>query len=250
MTAAAMMSSPDPARLTAAVLAVFVHLLLFTFLFLGVRWSSTAPDAVMVELWTTPPVPEPVQEKVDPPPRPEPPKPVPRVEPRPEPKVEPKPAPVLKKPDIAIEKEKKAPKLKPEPPKPENLKFDLTAHMREQLASELAKSAPKPEAAKAASPPLSAPVIDSGYAARIRARIHSNIVATQDIQGNPEAIFDVVQLPTGDVMDVRLRKSSGSKVLDEAIERAIRKSSPLPRPDRPDQFQRQFELKYRPKDPL
>lgn len=245
MTAAALMVSPDPARLPAAVLAVFVHLLLFTFLFLGVRWSSTAPEAVMVELWTTPPVPEPVQEKVEPPPSPESPKPVPKVEPKPEPK----PAPVMKKPDIAIEKEKKAPKPKPEAARPENLKFDLTARMREQLASELAKSAPKPEA-RPATPPPSAPVIDSGYAARIRSKIHGNIVLTQDIQGNPEAVFEVVQLPTGEVIEVRLRRSSGNKVLDEVIERAIRKSSPLPRPDRPDQFQRQFELKYRPKDPL
>lgn len=250
MTAAVMMPSPDPARLPAAVLAVFVHLLLFTFLFLGVRWSSTAPEAVMVELWVTPPVPEPVQEKVEPPPRPEPPKPVPKVEPRPEPKVEPKPAPALKKPDIAIEKEKKASKPKPEPPKQENLKFDLTARMREQLANELAKSAPRPEAAKPVSPPPSAPNIDSGYAARIRGKIRGNIVVPPEIQGDPEAIFDVVQLPTGEVISVRLRKSSGSKAYDDAIERAILKSSPLPRPDRPDQFQRQLELKFRPKDPL
>lgn len=246
MTAAVMMSSPDPARLSAAVLAVFVHLLLFTFLFLGVRWSSKAPEAVMVELWTTPPVSEPVQEKVEPPPKPESPKPLPKVEPRPEPKSE----PVLKKPDIAIEKEKKAPKPKPEPPNQENLKFDLTARMREQLANELAKSAPRAEIVKPSAPPPSAPSIDSGYTARIRGKIRGNIAVLQEIQGDPEAIFDVIQLPTGEVISVRLRKSSGNKAYDDAIERAILKSSPLPRPDRQDQFQRQLELKFRPKDPL
>jgi len=251
VTAAALMVSPDPARLPAAVLAVFVHLLLFTFLFLGVRWSSTAPDAVMVELWTNPPVPEPAQEKVEPPPRPEPPKPVPKVEPRPQPKVQPKPAPAVKKPDIVIEQDKKAPpKPKPEAPPPEKLNIDLMARMREQAANELAKSAPKPEAVKSAAPAPSAPIIDSGYAARIRGKIRGNIVVPPEIQGNPEAVFDVVQLPTGEVIEVRLRRSSGNKVLDDAIERAIRKSSPLPRPDRPDQFQRQLELKFRPKEPL
>ena len=60
-----------------------------------------------------------------------------------------------------------------------------------------------------------------------------------DIAGNPEAIFDVVQLPTGEVMSVKLRKSSGHKAYDAAVERAILKSSPLPRPDRPEQFQRE-----------
>ncbi|MDR1934095.1 MAG: TonB C-terminal domain-containing protein, partial [Candidatus Accumulibacter sp.] len=58
----------------------------------------------------------------------------------------------------------------------------------------------------------------------------------------------VTQLPTGEIIDVRLSKSTGNKPLDEAIERAIRKSDPLPLPDQPDLFQRDLELKYRPFD--
>ena len=69
-----------------------------------------------------------------------------------------------------------------------------------------------------------------------------------DIKGNPEAIFDVVQLPTGEVMSVRLRKSSGHRAYDAAVERAILKSSPLPKPDRPERFQRNLEIKFRPLD--
>ena len=42
-----------------------------------------------------------------------------------------------------------------------------------------------------------------------------------DIPGNPEAIFDVVQLPTGEVMSAKLRKSSGYQAYDAAVERAI-----------------------------
>jgi len=71
-------------------------------------------------------------------------------------------------------------------------------------------------------------------------------VLPPEIKGNPEAIFDVVQLPTGEVLSARLRKSSGNKAYDEAVERAILKSSPLPRPDRPEQFQRNLDLKFRP----
>jgi colicin import membrane protein len=66
--------------------------------------------------------------------------------------------------------------------------------------------------------------------------------------GNPEAIFDVVQLPTGEILDVQLRKSSGVRAYDDAVQRAILKSSPLPRPDRPELFQRSLMLKFRPKD--
>ena len=78
--------------------------------------------------------------------------------------------------------------------------------------------------------------------------MRGNIVLPQDIKGNPEAIFDVVQLPTGEVLSAKLRKSGGARVLDEAIERAILKSSPLPKPDRLELFMRSFELKYRPLD--
>ena len=55
-----------------------------------------------------------------------------------------------------------------------------------------------------------------------------------DLPGNPEAQFDVVQLPTGEILSVELRKSSGVRSYDEAVHRAILKSSPLPRPDRPE----------------
>ena len=51
-----------------------------------------------------------------------------------------------------------------------------------------------------------------------------------DIKGNPEAEFEVTQLPSGEVLNVRLLKSSGHTAYDAATERAIRKSSPLPKP--------------------
>lgn len=245
MNALVMNASPEPARVPAAVLAVLVHVLLFSFLFFGVRWSASAPEAVVVELWTTPPVPEAVPEQVKPSPPPEPPPP-PRVQPRPEPKVEAKAPPPVRKPDIAVEKDKKAPP-KPASPKPDNLKFDLTAQMRQQAERELAKAAPR-EPVKAAAPPPAAPSIDNGYAARINAAIKSRIPVFTNIPGNPEAIFEVIQLPTHEVLQITMRKSSGYKAYDEAVERAIRAASPLPGPDRPDQFQRQLNLTFRPKD--
>jgi colicin import membrane protein len=81
---------------------------------------------------------------------------------------------------------------------------------------------------------------------KIRAKIRSNIVLPPNIPGNPEAQYEVQQLPTGEVVGVKLRKSSGVKNYDEAVERAIWKSSPLPKPERGDLFERMLHLKFRP----
>ena len=119
--------------------------------------------------------------------------------------------------------------------------------MKDQLAREMEQVRDKPVAKAApAAPPPSARVIDPGYANLIRTRIRGNIVVPGDMTGNPEAIFDVNQIPDGSVISVTLRKSSGNQAYDAAVERAIRKSSPLPTPPRPDQFQRILELKFRP----
>jgi colicin import membrane protein len=83
---------------------------------------------------------------------------------------------------------------------------------------------------------------------RIRSRIRPNINIPPDIPGNPEAIFDVVQLPTGEIIDVKLRKSSGVRAYDDAVQRGILKSSPLPKPVPADLFQRSLELRFRPLD--
>jgi colicin import membrane protein len=48
------------------------------------------------------------------------------------------------------------------------------------------------------------------------------------------------------VLNVRLVKSSGNRALDDAVERAIHKSTPLPLPDDRSLFERELNLKYRP----
>jgi colicin import membrane protein len=86
------------------------------------------------------------------------------------------------------------------------------------------------------------------WLSKIRNKIRSNINLPQDLAGNPEAIFDVALLPTGEVLTLRMRKSSGHKGYDEAVERAILKSSPLPKPEPASLFERQLELRFRPQD--
>ena len=47
----------EPGKVPSVVLAVLVHVLLAVFLFFGVHWQSRQPEAVMVELWNSPPAP-------------------------------------------------------------------------------------------------------------------------------------------------------------------------------------------------
>ncbi len=272
MNAAVLQMSQEPPHLPSVVLSVCVHLLLLVILVFGVSWQSRAPAVVSVELWNLPAVPQP-ERRVEPPPEvkrePEP-APVLKVEPKlvikPEPapvlKVEPKlvikpeakPAPQPQKVDIAVEKQKKpAPKETP-------IDLDLSKQMKEQLARELETLARELKTVQherersevlsqfkpAAAPQV--PQIDGGYANRIRMKIKPHINVPPDIRGNPEAIYDVEQLPTGEVTSAKLRKTSGHRAYDDAVERAILKASPLPKPERAEQFQRRLELKFRPND--
>jgi colicin import membrane protein len=76
-----------------------------------------------------------------------------------------------------------------------------------------------------------APRIDKGYIASIAGKIKSNTTypGSTDVPGNPEVVFQVEQLPTGEILSVRKTKSSGIPAFDDAVERGINKSSPLPK---------------------
>jgi colicin import membrane protein len=229
-------SADEPSGLAPAALSALVHGVLIAMLVVGLHWQTRHPDAVEVELWSQ--IPE-VQE----PPAAEQP---PRVEPKPEEKPPPKVDEKAAKPDIAIEREKKDKKKKEEPP----LKFDTTQRIREQLAQEqkALQARQRPDVLKQLAQAAPPPSPDAGYVDRIRTKIKLNIILPSDILGNPEAVFDVIQLPTGEVLSVKLVKSSGNALYDGAVERAILKSSPLPKPDRPEQFQRELTLKFRPQE--
>lgn len=73
--------------------------------------------------------------------------------------------------------------------------------------------------------------IDSGYLASITSKIKSttSYAGSTDVAGNPKVVFKVEELPTGEIISVRLVKSSGIAAFDEAVERGINKASPLPK---------------------
>ena len=238
----------------AFALAFAVHAVLLAVMFLGVRWQSHPGETVTVELWEPPPppAPEPVVEAPKPPP----------------PKVEaPKPEPEVRKPDIVEKaappkpKPKPAAKPKPEakavPPKDDEFQKRM---MREELALEqkkldderrrLDEQRRKVDAERAAREAATASRNKalSDYENRIRIKVRQNWILPQDLPGNPEAVFDVVQLPTGEVISVKLSKTSGNPAYDTAVERAILKSSPLPLPEPRSLFARQLKLTFRPRD--
>lgn len=261
----------EPGKRKALILAVLVHALLAGFLFFGIRWQ-TKHEAVEVELWSDvpqgaykPPAPAP---EPKPEPRPEP-KPEPRPEPKPEVKPEPKSPP---KPDIAVKEEKKKPEPKKEEPKPEpkpepkkeEKKPDPRDLMKEQLEREereqkqrqreqalkdqlnremsLQQAAGKESAAASARSKGLASYVD-----KIRAKVRGNL-GFVSVNGNPTAKFSVTQLPSGEIINVRMTRSSGVPTYDSAVERAILKSSPLPLPDDKSAFHRELELTFCPQE--
>lgn len=90
------------------MLALVVHIGLFAFLWIGIRWQNETPLVVEAEIWDpkireAAPLPEPVPDPVPDQVKPEPVKPEPVVKAPPPPKVD---QPEVAKPDIALEKEK------------------------------------------------------------------------------------------------------------------------------------------------
>jgi colicin import membrane protein len=238
-------------------LALATHLLFLALLVFSVSWQQKRPDsAVIVDLWNNlPPLPQPKVEEPVPEakPAPEPPKPAPKVEPKPLPK------PVIK-PDIALkeklekarrEKEQLEAKKREEDKKKQAVlkaqqdkldKAKLEKEREEQLRKVLEKDAAQSAAAQSR-------LLDE-YKRRVSERIKRFIVLPPNIQGNPEAQFEVVQIPGGEIFSVKLKRSSGVAAYDGAVERAILKAQPLPPPPDAGRFNevRELELKFRPKE--
>ena len=83
----------------------------------------------------------------------------------------------------------------------------------------------------------------AAYKAKIRAKILRNIVMSSDIPKDALAEFDVSLFSGGVVLNVKLVKSSGSAMYDRAVERAIKKSDPLPVPPEGPLFNQFRELR-------
>ena len=69
----------------------------------------------------------------------------------------------------------------------------------------------------------------SDYARTLRKHIRARIVFNPTLApDNPEVVFKITQLTNGQIRRIELKKRSGNADWDDAVERAIRTSSPLP----------------------
>jgi colicin import membrane protein len=242
----------EPGLARSFLLALAVHAVLVAVMFVGVRWQSHRPEVVSVELWdqAPPPPPPPV---APPKPAPEPPKPVPEP-PKPEPKIE-KPQIVEKAPPPKP-KPKPKPEAKPKPkpeakpkPDPQFLKRMQEEAAREQAVLEEQNRAREAREAKARAAAAASKKALDVWVGKIRAAVRSRVIEPPGMTGNPEAVVFVALLPSGDVVPGSIRvRSSGNKAWDMAVERAVLAASPLPKPDQPGVFQRELELRVKPKD--
>ncbi|MEK7779656.1 MAG: cell envelope integrity protein TolA [Pseudomonadota bacterium] len=266
-------SYSEPRKFLSGALALLMHIMFIAMMVFGLSWKNQPPEGMIVDLWSE--LPKPVQEpvvsreplKAIPPSEPLKPKPI--EPPKPEVPIKPESSkqtaspkeitPPIKKPDIEL-------KQKPEPIK--EIKPNLEELKKKELEEKLKKmeaqkkekeqkqeiekkqalEKQKEQEAKArrdaearhAAQQVAARNQIAGeiakYKAMILAKIRSRIVMPPDLPGNPVVEFKVTLLPGGDILDVKLSKSSGYSAFDSAVERAIFLSKPLPLPPDPALF--------------
>lgn len=270
----------------AGVLAIGVHVALLTAMLISFNWKAAHPVETITEvaLWDKLPAqkvadvstlePKPVIEE--------------KPEPKPESKpiVEEKPKLEEPKMDIELEKkkkelaQKKAEKQKEEEAKKEKVleqkqldeqrKKDAFEKLKNEARDEELKDKKTAEKAKNVAlkkaqqeflneekgnddkfaSAANASLIGE-YKAKIQAKIKANVNKTLCGDGSPEIKVEISVLPTGEISGKpNITKSSGNDACDEAVERAIIASEPLPLPEDASlksQF-KHLNLKFRPND--
>lgn len=226
-----------------------VHVLLLGALLISFNWKTTHPVSIAeVELWDSLPV-ENVQKPLPPPEALIEPKPIVKELSKPDPVIEPEPKAQV---DIVIKKKPVEKPVKKEKPKEVKKKDDalealkkellqdtsqkqektasneaLKKLQKESLSEEKAEGDQKNLAAKAAA---NAGAIGE-FTNKIQAKIRGNVNKSLCGDGNPELKFEIGLLPTGELSgNPKLIKSSGNAACDDAVERAIMASEPLPLP--------------------
>ncbi|MBM3351462.1 MAG: hypothetical protein FJY53_06730 [Betaproteobacteria bacterium] len=259
----------NPEAIKAAALSLTVHLLLLGALLVSFSWKNVHPLTVAdVELWDSLPesVQRPLPEPIKPPepvvqevPKPEPPKLEPLVEPEPQPVVDialerKKQLLAEQKEKVLEQKRKQEEALKElqqemlEDPAPTRSQNDaLKKLQQETLSEDKSTGEQKIQASRAAA---NASVIGE-FTSKIKAKIRGHVNKTLCGEGNPELKFEIGLMPTGELSgNPKIVKSSGNVACDDAVERAIRASEPLPVPADATVFSqfRNLKLTFRPNE--
>ena len=219
---AALEKRAQPGRVRAVFLAAFVHLAFFALIVFGVTWQSSPTPPAQAELWDKLP---PADKAKPEPAKPEPPKPDPAIAQ----KLEREKREKEKKEKLEKEKKDKAEKEKRE-------KDDAAKKKREDDKRRVEEERQRKEAEKAAAQAREEAAsarqkaIDT-WVGRIRDKIRGRANVPDTVSGKPSVQVRIKILPGGEVLDISISKSSGNRVYDNAIERAIRSASPLPVPE-------------------
>jgi colicin import membrane protein len=227
-------------------LSLLVHGALFVAIAFAVRWKTAEPaGAVSVELWGGLPAAAPPAVAPPPPPPP-------AIVPAPPPPPAAKPAEIVEQKAEPPRKKVEPPKPEPKPalkkaepvkkgPTPEELKRDAEARAAAAQAEKLRQDtlARMTAAAGTASPgPAGGAAggggLARGYESLVVGCIRPHIVFTVPDglrAGQHVAEFEVQLAPTGEQLGTpRLLRASGLPQYDAAVERAIRRCDPFPRP--------------------
>lgn len=228
------------------ILAVTIHVLFVMVLVFGVAWQHQVVAPVEAELWselpapatvTKPPMPQPA-----PPPAPVPPEPAKAAKPE-----QPAPPPAPSAADIALKKkQEKELEAKKQTQKRERALADQIRQQRaDALKEQQQEEAQRKKAAQLAkaAQDAKAALIDH-YKLAIINKIRGNTEVPEGVADGTALEVDLTVLPTGEVMmPVKIVKSSGNTLYDQAVVRGIMRSQPLPLPAEPE-LRREFRVTH------
>ena len=253
----------EPGKWPAALLAIVVHGGFFALIVFGVSWQVKLPAPAIAELWDQlPPMKNVVEAPIAPAPDPEP-EPL-RVEP---PKIE------------KVLEPKIAPKIEKAPPQPSQADIQLRAkrdklekaerekkiredkaQVEKQKLAEVEKKRKEDEAKLKASQKIAEERLraeqvtrdaaaasarnaaQADYANKIAKLIRDRANIPDSVTGRPEVSVRLRLLVNGVILDAQVVKSSGDKVYDDAVERAINGIRNWPQPENADLFGGRREL--------
>ena len=84
------------------------------------------------------------------------------------------------------------------------------------------------------------------YIRLIENRIQQNWIRPASAAPGLECVVNVTQIPSGDVIDVRIGQCNGDEAVVRSIEAAVIRASPLPRPPIPALFERNLQVVFHP----
>jgi colicin import membrane protein len=119
---------------------------------------------------------------------------------------------------------------------------EAAARRQAQREAELAAAAQAEEARQRAE---QAGLLDQ-YSRLLQNHIERNWIPPPSARPGINCEINVVQIPSGDVVDARVGQCNGDEAVIRSIEAAVRRASPLPKPPHPSLFERNLRLIFRP----